>query len=82
MPKEESTVQGLARPPDGGYGWVIVVGCILQWVFTLPVLNMYGFLFEPKFASCKTTPTEQVGAKFEDFFLLKSHHVSTEDLTT
>ena len=56
---EESSVQGLPRPPDGGYGWVIVIGCILQWVFTIPVLDMYGFLFAPKFASCKTTPTEQ-----------------------
>ena len=65
--EESSKVQGLARPPDGGYGWVIVVGCILQWVFTIPVLEMYGFLFEAKFASCKTTPTEQVGAKFEGF---------------
>ena len=82
MLKEESSVQGQARPPDGGYGWIIVVGCILQWVFTIPVLEMYGFLFEAKFASCKTTPTEQVGGKFEGFSLVKSHHVSTEDLTS
>ena len=58
---EESTSQGLSRPPDGGYGWVIVVGCILQWVFTIPVLEMFSFLFAAKFASCQTTPTEQVG---------------------
>merc|ERR1711971_526671 len=58
--EESIKVQGLARrAPDGGYGWVVVVGCILQWVFTIPVLDMFGFLFEPKFASCKTTPTEQ-----------------------
>merc|ERR1719234_2505307 len=56
-----------SRPPDGGYGWVIVFGGILQWVFTIPVLEMYGFLFEPKFASCKTSPTEQ--ATFFSVFL-------------
>ena len=62
---EESSSQGLSRPPDGGYGWVIVVGCILQWVFTIPVLEMFSFLFAAKFASCQTTPTEQVGRAFD-----------------
>ena len=58
--EEESKVEDQPTPPDGGYGWVIVIGCVLQWVFTIPVLDMYGLLFAPKFASCKTTPTEQV----------------------
>ena len=24
--------QVLIMPPDGGYGWLVVFGCILQWV--------------------------------------------------
>ena len=63
--EESTTTQGLPRPPDGGYGWGIIVGGILQSVFTIPVLDMYGFLFAAKFESCKTTPTEQVGGKLE-----------------
>ena len=32
--------QVLPKPPDGGYGWLVVFGCILQWVlFKMKLLS-------------------------------------------
>ena len=45
--------------PDGGYGWLVVLGSVLQLVFAAPLLNMFGLLFGPKFAACGTAPAEQ-----------------------
>ena len=33
--------QVLPKPPDGGYGWLVVFGCILQWVlFKMKLLSL------------------------------------------
>ena len=32
-------------------------------MFTIPILDMFGFLFAPKFLSCETSPTEQVNKR-------------------
>ena len=46
-------------PPDGGYGWVIVLAFFLQMVFVGPIMPMFGLIFGSKFQEFETSPTEQ-----------------------
>ena len=46
-------------PPDGGYGWIIVLAVLLQMIFVGPIMPMFGLLFGSKFEEFETTPTEQ-----------------------
>ena len=46
-------------PPDGGYGWFIVLSVFLQISCVGPIMPMFGLLFGSKFEEFETTPTEQ-----------------------
>ena len=42
--------QVLPMPPDGGYGWLVVFGCILQWVlFKMKLLSLLPKIIISKF---------------------------------
>ena len=49
----------LLVPPDGGYGWVIVLSSILQHWCVIPTMPMFGLIFGSKFSEFQTTPTEK-----------------------
>lgn len=46
-------------PPDGGYGWAIVVAVLLQLIFVTPIMPMFGIIFGSKFEEFETTPSQQ-----------------------
>ena len=46
-------------PPDGGYGWAIVLGAGLTQCFSGPTMAMYGLLFGSKFDQFGSSPTER-----------------------
>ena len=46
-------------PPDGGYGWVIVLAVVLQLLFCGPIMPMFGILFGPKFTEFGATTSQQ-----------------------
>ena len=43
--KSRTPDQDVPKPPDGGYGWLVVVGCILQWVL-IKMKLLLSFLFK------------------------------------
>lgn len=46
-------------PPEGGYGWVIVLAAGLTQCFSGPIMAMFGLLFGSKFDQFESTPTER-----------------------
>ena len=38
-------------PPDGGYGWAIVLAALLQLMFAGPLMATFGIIFGPKFTT-------------------------------
>ena len=56
--EEVEAVEG-GGAPDGGYGWLVVLGCVLQLLLAAPLLAMFGLLFGPKFAACGMAATDQ-----------------------
>jgi len=46
-------------PPDGGYGWIIVLAVFFQVVAVGPIMPMFGLIFGSKFEEFQTTPTEK-----------------------
>ena len=43
--KSRTPDQDVPKPPDGGYGWLVVFGCILQWVL-IKMKLLLSFLFK------------------------------------
>jgi len=46
-------------PPDGGYGWVIVLATLLQLMFAGPLMATFGIIFGPKFQKFDSSTAEQ-----------------------
>ena len=46
-------------PPDGGYGWIIVLSALLQMSCAFPIIPMFGLIFGSKFDEFDTSPTEK-----------------------
>merc|ERR1711892_1345553 len=46
-------------PPDGGYGWIIVLSVLLQMSCVGPIMPMFGLIFGSKFEEFETSPTEK-----------------------
>ena len=46
-------------PPDGGYGWVIVLAVLLQLMFAGPLMATFGIIFGPKFKEFDSSTAEQ-----------------------
>ena len=50
---------GGPTPPDGGYGWVIVLACLLQMMTGGPIMPMFGVFFKEKFQLYGMSQTDQ-----------------------
>ena len=46
-------------PPDGGYGWAIVLAVLLQLMFAGPLMATFGIIFGPKFKEFDSSTAEQ-----------------------
>ena len=46
-------------PPDGGYGWLVVLASLLQMMTGGPIMPMYGIFFKHKFERFGMGETEQ-----------------------
>ena len=46
-------------PPDGGYGWAIVLAALLQLMFAGPLMATFGIIFGPKFKEFDSSTAEQ-----------------------
>ena len=58
MNRAESKSKG-EESPDGGYGWVIVIGAILQICLIIQILPLFGVLFGVKFEEFESSQTEK-----------------------
>ena len=46
-------------PPDGGYGWAIILATLLQLMFAGPLMATFGIIFGPKFQEFGSSTAEQ-----------------------
>jgi MCP family monocarboxylic acid transporter-like MFS transporter 14 len=69
---EETIVDGLPTPPDGGYGWVIVIAAFLSNFLVDGIANAFGAFmpsFETEFQS-STAATSVIGSLLIGSYLL------------
>ncbi|KYN43016.1 Monocarboxylate transporter 2 [Trachymyrmex septentrionalis] len=45
-------------PPNGGYGWIIVIGGALNALSTIPIIQGFGLIFKDSFAALNLTATD------------------------
>jgi MFS family permease len=45
-------------PPDGGWGWIVVVAYALSNMITLPILQSFGLLYKGRFDDLEITGTD------------------------
>ena len=73
--KNEAIIDGLPVPPDGGYGWVIVIAAFLSNFLVDGVANAFGAFmssFEAEFQSSKAT-TSIIGSLLIGSYLLSGN---------
>ncbi|XP_075228829.1 uncharacterized protein LOC142328734 isoform X2 [Lycorma delicatula] len=56
--EEENKKNYKHRPPDGGWGWVIVISFAVQNMILLPILINFGLMFREVFAQLNMTTTD------------------------
>ena len=59
MEGEKKGEAAVLAPPDGGYGWVIVLAVLLQLMFAGPLMATFGIIFGPKFKEFDSSTAEQ-----------------------
>ena len=59
MEKQHVRKSDTPEPPDGGYGWVIVIARFLQFGVMVQIIPSYQIIFGPKFDQCDASPTER-----------------------
>ena len=57
MDRKSKEAEG--QSPDGGYGWVIVIGALLQICLIIQILPLFGVLFGVKFEEFEASQTEK-----------------------
>ncbi|TGZ52829.1 Monocarboxylate transporter, partial [Temnothorax longispinosus] len=47
-----------SMPPNGGWGWIIVLAGALSGLSTIPILQVFGLIFKDSFATLNLTATD------------------------
>ncbi|KAG5332235.1 MOT9 protein, partial [Acromyrmex heyeri] len=52
------SIFGRTMPPNGGYGWIIVIAGALNALSTIPIVQGFGLIFKESFAKLNLTATD------------------------
>lgn len=56
--KSKVKMEGEFIPPDGGWGWMIIIAAGFSNLSALPMLQQFGLLFRDRFSSLSITSSE------------------------